>query len=81
MRSMRKLFTLSSLIVLVLFSAANASAQIDEKDAPATLIKATKFLEEKPLDKEAKNIRSWALTWVIKTDKKTIYDISRIPLD
>ena len=69
---MRKLFTLSSLIVLVLFSSANASAQIDEKDAPATLIKATKFLEEKPLDKEAKNIRSWALTWVIKTDKVSV---------
>ena len=69
---MRKLFTLSSLIVLVLFSAANASAQIDEKDAPATLIKATKFLEEKPLDKEAKNIRSWALTWVIATDKVSV---------
>jgi hypothetical protein len=69
---MRKLFTLFSLIVLVLFSSVNASAQIDEKDAPATLIKATKFLEEKPLDKEAKNIRSWALTWVIKTDKVSV---------
>jgi hypothetical protein len=69
---MRKLFTLCSLIVLVLFSSVNASAQIDEKDAPANLIKATKFLEEKPLDKEAKNIRSWALTWVIKTDKVSV---------
>ena len=69
---MRKLFTLSSLIVLVIFSSATASAQIDEKDAPATLVKATKFLEEKPLDKEAKNIRSWALTWVIKTDKVSV---------
>lgn len=66
---MRKLFTLSSLIVLILFSAAHASAQIDEKDAPATLIKAARFLEEKPFDKEAKNIRSWAITWVIQTDK------------
>ena len=69
---MRKLFTLFSLIVLVLFSSVIASAQIAEKDEPATLIKATKFLEEKPLDKEAKNIRSWALTWVIKTDKVSV---------
>ena len=69
---MRKLVTLFSLIVLVLFSSVNGSAQIDEKDAPATLIKATKFLEEKPLDKEAKKIRSWALTWVIATDKVSV---------
>lgn len=69
---MRKLFTLFSLIVLVLFSSVNASAQIDEKDAPATLIKATKFLEEKPLDKEAKKIRSWAIMWVIQTDKVSV---------
>ena len=69
---MRRLFTLFSLIVLVLFSAGNASAQVDEKDAPATLIKATKFLEEKPLDKEAKNIRSWAMMWVIQTDKVSV---------
>ena len=69
---MRRLFALSSLIVLVLFSAGNASAQVAEKDAPATLIKAAKFLEEKPLDKEAKNIRSWAITWVIQTDKVSV---------
>ena len=69
---MRRLFTLSSLIVLILFTASNAGAQIDEKDAPATLIKATKFLEEKPLDKEAKNIRSWAISWVIQTDKVSV---------
>jgi hypothetical protein len=39
---------------------------------PARLIKATKFLEDKPLDKEAKDIRSWALTWVIQTDKVSV---------
>lgn len=66
---MRRFFILCSLIVLVLFSAGKVSAQVDEKDAPATLIKAAKFLEEKPLDKEAKNIRSWAISWVIQTDK------------
>lgn len=69
---MRRFLTLSTAIVLVLFIAANARAQIDEKDAPATLIKATKLLEEKPFDKEAKNIRSWAITWVIKTDKVSV---------
>ena len=69
---MKKSVALSGLILLVLLSAVSASAQIDEKDAPATLIKATKFLEEKPLDKEAKNIRSWAITWVIQTDKVSV---------
>jgi hypothetical protein len=43
--------------------------QKDEKDTPATLIKAAKFLEEKPFDKSAKDVRGWALKWVIETDK------------
>ncbi len=45
------------------------SSQDDEKNAPETLIKTTRFLEQKPFDKEAKNARSWALKWVIATDK------------
>lgn len=69
---MKRLLTFCSLAVLILVIGGNAGAQIDEKDAPAALIKATKILEEKPLDKEAKNIRSWAITWVIKTDKVSV---------
>lgn len=69
---MRKLLAICSLALLLLVTARSAAAQIDEKDAPAALIQATKFLEEKPFDKDAKNIRSWAITWVIKTDKVSV---------
>ena len=37
-----------------------------------TLINAARFLEEKPLDKKAKDIRKGALTWIIQTDKVTV---------
>ena len=57
-------------ILLVLFSAVSANSQ--EKDEPATLIKAAKFLEEKPFDKDAKNVRSWAIMWVTQTDKVNV---------
>lgn len=39
---------------------------------PVRLIKATRFLEEKPFDKEAKNVRAWAINWVIQTDKVSV---------
>ena len=43
--------------------------QKDDKDAAETLIKAARFLEEKPLDKKAKDVRGWAVGWIIATDK------------
>jgi hypothetical protein len=46
--------------------------QSDEKDAPETLIKAARFLEQKPLDKDAKKIRGWAVQWLIVTDKVSV---------
>ena len=70
---MRKVLGVASVIVLlVLVTAVPAWPQKDEKDAPANLIKAAKFLEEKPFDKDAKNIRSWAIMWVIETDKVSV---------
>lgn len=47
-------------------------AQDDDKNAPGTLIKSARFLEVKPFDKEAKKVRSWAVNWVIATDKVTV---------
>jgi hypothetical protein len=48
------------------------SAGQDDKDAPETLIKASRFLEQKPLDKDAKKMRSWAVQWLIVTDKVSV---------
>ncbi|HBB93883.1 MAG TPA: hypothetical protein DC054_00695 [Blastocatellia bacterium] len=65
---MKKIYTIiPAVMLLILFGAASASSQV--KDEPGTLIKAAKFLEEKPFDKDAKNIRSWAIIWVTQTDK------------
>src|SRR5260221_10439156 len=61
---------ISGVIMLVLFSALCVSGQ--QKDEPAMLIKAARFLEEKPFDKDAKNIRSWAMVWVAQTDKVNV---------
>ena len=59
-------------ILLVLLSALCVSGQKDEKNEPEMLIKAARFLEAKPFDKDAKNIRSWAMVWVAQTDKVSV---------
>ena len=66
----KKYSIIPGVILLILFGAFSASSQA--KDEPGTLIKAAKFLEEKPFDKDAKNIRSWAITWVTQTDKVNV---------
>src|SRR5712671_3252506 len=62
----------SSLIIISLLTAANASGQKGEQNEPDMLIKATKLLEEKPFDKGAKDVRPWAIKWVIETDKVSV---------
>jgi len=72
---MRQLRTIISGLILILLVASASfprNRQNDEKDAPETLIKAARFLEQKPLDKKAKDVRSWAVTWIIATDKVTV---------
>jgi hypothetical protein len=59
-------------ILLVLLTAQGVSGQKDDKNGPEMLIKAARFLEEKPFDKEAKDIRAWAINWVITTDKVNV---------
>ena len=56
---------LSLLLATVGFSASQANG-------PETFIKATRFLEQKPLDKDAKKVRSMAMEWLIVTDKVTV---------
>lgn len=72
---MRKPRTVVSGLVLILIVTAAVfprNGQKDDKDAPDTLIKAARFLEQNPLDKKAKDIRSWAVTWLIATDKVSV---------
>jgi hypothetical protein len=55
--------------LLLLLASVSAGAQKDDKKETDMLVKAARFLEEKPFDKDARNIRAWAINWVIQTDK------------
>lgn len=68
---MRKLIPILVGLILLLASA-SVGAQKDEKTEIDTLIKAARFLEQKPFDKEAKDVRGWAIKWVIATDKVSV---------
>jgi len=46
--------------------------QKDEKEEIELLIKSVRFLEERPLDKKAKDVRSWGMKWIIATDKVSV---------
>ena len=62
------------LILLLLLApvALGSTDQADEVNTPETFIKATRFLEQKPLDKNAKKIRGKAMEWLIVTDKVSV---------
>ena len=60
-----------SVIVFSLTMFASAHATQNESEAQ-TLIKSVRFLEVKPLDKQAKDVRGWAVGWVIKTDQVSV---------
>ena len=68
---MRKLMPLLLGLILLLTSV-GVSAQKDDKNVTDTLIKAVRFLEQKPFDKGAKDVRGWAIKWVIATDKVSV---------
>lgn len=61
-------------LLLVLLLACNLSfaGQEPKKDDVTKLITAAKFLEQNPLDKRAKGVRQWAVTWIIATDKVSV---------
>jgi hypothetical protein len=54
--------------MLGLMAAGQAVSGQNDKNVE-TLIKSARFLEEKPFDKDAKKVRSWAIAWLIETDK------------
>jgi hypothetical protein len=66
--------TFSALLLLLLtvsFSFARPN-QDDEAAAPAKLMKTFAFLEQRPLDSKAKEMRGWALKWITATDKVSV---------
>ena len=64
--------TVCLILLLLLTTLGFGSTQADEVNSPETFIKATRFLEQKPLDKNAKKVRSMAMEWLIVTDKVSV---------
>ena len=64
--------TVCLILLLLLATVGFGSTQADEVNSPETFIKATRFLEQKPLDKNAKKVRSMAMEWLIVTDKVSV---------
>jgi hypothetical protein len=60
------------ILLLLLAPVGFGSTQADEVNGPETFIKATRFLEQKPLDKDAKKVRAMAMKWLIVTDKVSV---------
>ncbi|HEV7681202.1 MAG TPA: hypothetical protein VGO68_03695 [Pyrinomonadaceae bacterium] len=60
------------ILLLTLTTLGFGAPQVDEVNGPETFIKATRFLEQKPLDKDAKKLRSLAMAWLIVTDKVNV---------
>lgn len=60
------------ILSLLLATVGFGSTQADEVNSPEAFIKATRFLEQKPLDKNAKKVRSIAMEWLIVTDKVSV---------
>lgn len=72
---MRNLRTVISALILIVLLAPTGLARVvhqDQKNEPEMLIKAARLLEEKPFDKSAKDVRAWAVTWLIATDKVSV---------
>jgi hypothetical protein len=72
---MRKVCAVISAVILVFLLAPagfGSSFQADEKEAVEKLIKTARLLEQKPLDKDSKELRAWAIKWLIVTDKVSV---------
>ncbi len=65
---MKKLTIFLLLIFCVTLTAQKSFAQETEKEK---FIRAAKFLEENPLDKNAKDVRTWAFVWAADTKDVT----------
>ena len=72
MRITKRILAGFALVLLLGPAMLAGQKQKDEKEEIDLLIKSVKFLEEKPLDKKAKDVRSWGLKWIIATDKVSV---------
>ncbi len=61
------MYKLTLALVLFLIGSTSIVAQDQKQKDADMLIKAARFLEEKPLDKKAKDVRSWAMFYLIET--------------
>ena len=68
----KRVFVLLALITILASATQAGLGQKNEKEEIDLLIKSARFLEEKPFDKKAKDVRSWAIKWVIATDKVSV---------
>ena len=68
---MKKIVFIIALFAVGL-AAQSAFGQSEKLSDKEKLIKASQFLEEKPLDKNAKDIRSWAFAWAAETKDVTV---------
>ena len=72
---MKRRFAFTCCLTLLLLSAPVglvARTQSEQISDSERLIKAARFLEQKPLDKDAKKIRGWAVEWLTATDKVSV---------
>lgn len=67
---MKKLTIIFAIFIIALTSQIGFGQTKEEQQS--LLIKAAKFLEVKPFDKDAKDIRGWALRYVIETKDVSI---------
>lgn len=78
---MKRSRTIISAVMLILFLASaglTRTGQKSGKNEPEILIKAARTLEAQPLAKDAKDIRRWAIEWIIATDKVSVKACSLI---
>ena len=68
----RKTLVVIALFLTIATLVGRAAAQKDERQEIDLLIKSARYLEEKPFDKKAKDVRSWAIKWIIATDKVSV---------
>ena len=69
---MMKRFLIALSVITFFLSVQTALAQDQKQEVKETLIKAARFLEAKPFDKDAKEMRGRAVLFIIQTDQVSV---------
>src|SRR5690349_1906237 len=69
---MKKLTLIFTLFIIALAAQVSFAQDLSKEEQRNLLVKASKFLEVKPFDKDAKTIRAWAIRYVIETNDVSI---------